>query len=207
MSDTELMKYFKFDQADRLANQAGRITKKQQARFLAEDQTNRKWNKFWGVLLLVIAALGLVVMAYGWIRYPGDIAMASVFLLAGGIWALVGGTIGGIVLGRLNASNEFMVAKVHGHARIVDVQSSYAKARLGIHQELHIGGKRFVATRTLAGILPEREYTVYYLDRPGKKPAGGTYPSASEDILSVEMIDPNEPTPTENVPENGTGQA
>jgi hypothetical protein len=195
MSETELMKYFKFDEADRAANQAGHFTQKQKRRFIAESRTNKKWSRIWGILLLVIAALGLVLLAYGWTRYPVNRSMAIVFLLAGGIWTIVGGSIGGIVLARLFANPEFKVASVQGHARIVEVQSSYANNRVGVHQELHIGGKRFAGGKSLGTSLPEDDYVVYYLDRPSKKPAGITYPCAAEDILSVEVLKKADPTP------------
>jgi len=188
MSDQELMNYFKFDEADRLANRSGQISAKQKVRFIAEDRYNKKWGRLGGISMLVIAALGLALMLYAWIKPSGKVSTIMVDLIAGGIWVLVWGIIGGIVLARLSSRPEFKVARVQGHARIVDVQSSYANNRIGIHQELHIGGKRFVATRILAGRMPEDDYIVYYFDRPARNPSGITYPTASEDILSIELL-------------------
>jgi hypothetical protein len=116
-------------------------------------------------------------------------------LIASGIWVLVWGSIGALVLVRLSSRPEFKVARLQGRARIVDVQSSYAKNRIGIHQELHIGGKRFVASRLMAGRMPEGDYIVYYFDRPARKPSGITYPTASEDILSVELLKRSDAAP------------
>jgi hypothetical protein len=188
MSDQELMSYFKFDETDRLANQAGQISAKQKVRFIAEDRYNKKWGRIGGIFMLVSAALGLALMAYAWIKASGNISMIVFDLIAGGIWILLWGIIGAIVLARLSSRPEFKIARVQGHARIVDVQSSYANNRIGTHQELHIGGKRFVATRMLAGRMPEADYIVYYFDRPSRNPSGITYPTASEDILSVELF-------------------
>ena len=160
MPDTELMKYFKFDEADLTANQAGVITKKQKARFIAKDNITKKWGRVGGILLLVIAALGPVFMLYAWTKYSGVLSMTIVDLSVGGIWMLVWGIIGVFVLARLSARPEFKVAKAQGHARIIDVQSSYANNRVGVHQELQIGGKRFMADKGLAGALPEDVYIV-----------------------------------------------
>jgi len=195
MSEQGLMKYFKFDEADRLANQAGKITEKQKVRFRTEDQYNKKWSRIGSIILLALAAFGLVFMLYAWRKYSSDMSIAIVDITAGGIWTLVWGIIGGYVLSRLSSRTEFIVSQVQGHARIADVQSSYANNRVGLHQELHIGGKRFVATRMLAGCMPEGDYIVYYFDRPAKNPAGITYPYASEDILSVDLLKKDNATP------------
>jgi hypothetical protein len=202
MSDQDLMKYFKFDEVDRLANQAGQITKKQKVRFSGEDPYHKKWSRIGGITLLVIAALGLAFMVVAWIKYSGDMSsMAIVYLIVGGIWTLVGGSIGGLVMARLHSRPEFIVANVQGHARIVEVQSSYAKARVGVHEELQIGGKRFMATKTLEGLLHGKEAIVYYFDRPIYNPSGITYPCAAEDILSVELLEKASSTsPSEVVP-------
>jgi hypothetical protein len=195
MSDQDLMKYFKFDDADRLANQAGQISARQKVRFIAQDRDNKKWARMGGIAMLVSAALGLALTLYAWTKFSGNPSMIIVDLIAGGIWVFVWGIIGVIVLVRLSAWPEFKVARLQGRARMVDVQSSYAKNRLGIHQELHIGGKRFVATRNLAGRMPEGDYIVYYFDRPARKPSGITYPTALEDILSVEFLMKSEAAP------------
>jgi len=203
MSEQELMNTFKFDEADRLANQSGHITRKQKARFIAEDHIRKKWRRIIGIILLVIAALGPLFMVYAWIKYSGAISMTIVDLSVGGIWMLVWGIIGVFVLARLSSSPEFKAGKAQGHARIIDVQPSYANNRVGVHQELQIGGKRFMASKALAGTLPENEYIVYYLDRPAKKPSGITYPCAEEDILSVELVEKVELTPEMPVVQEG----
>ena len=195
MSDQDLMKYFKFDEVDRAANLAGRITKKQKDRFIAEERNKKKWGQIVGILLLAIAALGLIFMVYAWIKYAGVLSMTIVDLSTGGIWMLVWGIIGLYVLSRMSVRPVFKIAKVQGHARIIDVQSSYANNRVGVHQELQIGGKRFMAAKGLAGVVPENEYIVYYLDRLVKKPSGITYPSAAEDILSIIMVEKEEANP------------
>jgi hypothetical protein len=208
MSDQELMKFFKFDEADRLANQAGRITAKQKLRFREDDPFNKKRGLIGGILLLVIAALGLAIMVFAWIKYSGDLPMAIIFLSVGGIWMIIGGISAGFVLARYHASPGFIVAKVQGHARIVDVQSSYANNRVGVHQELQIGGKRFMATKVMEGILQGQQAIVYYFDRPSKSPSGITHPSAAEDILSVELLESTgPPAPPEDVPDHEAEQA
>jgi hypothetical protein len=193
MSEQDLMTYFKFDEADRLANQTGHMTKKQKARFIAEDKNRKKWGRMVGIFMLGIAALGPVFMLYAWIKYSGNLSMTIVDLSVGGVWMLVWGLLGVYVLSRLSIRPEFNVAKAQGRARFIDVQSSYANNRVGVHQELQIGGKRFMANKGLVGALPEDDYVVYYLDRPAKKPSGITYPCAAEDILSVEVVEMEEP--------------
>jgi len=86
MSDQELMNYFKFDEADRLANRSGQISAKQKVRFIAEDRYNKKWGRIGGISMLVIAALGLALMLYAWIKPSGKVSTIMVDLIAGGIW-------------------------------------------------------------------------------------------------------------------------
>jgi hypothetical protein len=164
-------------------------------RFRGEDPYHNKWSRIGGILLLVIAAFGLAFMVYAWIKYSGDMPMAILTLSVGGIWMLFGGISGGYVLAQLHSRPEFIVAKVQGHARIVDVQSSYANNRVGVHQELQIGGKRFMATKILEGILLGKEASVYYFDRPANSPSGITRLCASEDILSVSLLETTCPAP------------
>jgi hypothetical protein len=195
MSDQDLMNTFKFEEADRLANQAGRMSGKQKARFIAEDRYAKKWARIGGIFMLVSALLGLALLLYLWIKASGNTSVIMLELVACAIWSLLWGSIGATVLWRLSARSAFTVASVQGHARIVDVQSSYANNRIGIHQELHIGGKRFVGTRMLATHLPAGEYIVYYFDRPARHRSGITYPGAAEDILSVELLKEGEAAP------------
>jgi hypothetical protein len=55
-------------------------------------------------------------------------------------------------------------------------------------KELHIGGKRFVGTNILAGLIQGREAVVYYIDRTADRPYDQSILYSSEDVLSVELL-------------------
>lgn len=56
-------------------------------------------------------------------------------------------------------------------------------------KELHIGGKRFIGTNILAGLIQGRDAAVYYIDRTADRPYDQSILYPSEDVLSVELLE------------------
>jgi hypothetical protein len=85
---------------------------------------------------------------------------------------------------RLKGGKKILIAKVQGHANIILSTTNSAN----IHQELQIGGKRFVATTILANIMQGNEYIIYYIDHSKDHPYDTSYLYSSDDVLSVELL-------------------
>jgi hypothetical protein len=87
-------------------------------------------------------------------------------------------------MARWKDGKKLIIARAEGRANTVLSTSNCAN----IHQELQIGGKRFIATTILADILQGQEYVVYYVDRSKEHPYDMSYLHPSEDILSAELL-------------------
>ena len=84
---------------------------------------------------------------------------------------------------RLKGGKKLVIARAQGRANVVLSTSNNEN----IHQELQIGGKRFMGTTILADIMKSEEYIVYYIDRSKDHPYDQSYLHPSDDVLSVEL--------------------
>jgi hypothetical protein len=87
-------------------------------------------------------------------------------------------------MARLKNPGKVIIAKAEGPAR-VSLSTTNSE---NIHQELQIGGKRFMGTTILADLMKGDAYTVYYIDRTKDHPYDTSYLHPSDDILSVEQL-------------------
>ena len=85
---------------------------------------------------------------------------------------------------RLKGGKNLVIARAQGRANVILSTSNSEN----IHQELQIGGKRFMGTTILADIMKGEEYIVYYIDRSKDHPYDMSYLYPSDDILSVELL-------------------
>lgn len=85
---------------------------------------------------------------------------------------------------RLKGGKNLIVARAQGRANVVLSTTNSEN----IHQELQIGGKRFMGTSILADIMHGEEYVVYYIDRAKDHPYDTSYLYASDDVLSAELL-------------------
>ncbi|MGC1378858.1 MAG: hypothetical protein WA821_21680 [Anaerolineales bacterium] len=177
MLNQQLMDYFKFDQADLIANQRGLFTEKQRARILSEDTSNRTWGRVGGIGLLFIAAIGFFGAVVACIQ-DSDWGFRIGFGLGFGcIWPLVWGGLGFGILSSAFSKHEFVLAKVQGRVNIVREESySSSSHSTTISHELHIGGKEFSVEDDLANVMMQGdEYILYYI-------------ADSSEILSAEPV-------------------
>ncbi|MDR3575795.1 MAG: hypothetical protein P4L50_18190 [Anaerolineaceae bacterium] len=186
MTDVQLMQYFKFDETDLAANRQGHITDKQAARLYTEDKFYRVWRRRLAGLLFVLAVAGLV---FAWTGYPADSAKMAV----GGAWCLIALVWGFLLLRRAAARPAYIIARAQGPAKVVELRIPSEHASSQTYHELQIGGKRFMGTTILAGILQADAYDVYYLDRTKEHPYDTSYLHPSEDILSAEPLQAGAP--------------
>jgi hypothetical protein len=177
MSDQSLMDYYKFDQADLIANQNGKFTDKQRTRIFKEDTSSRKSGRIWGSLLLLIGAGGLCG-AIAAISQDHDLGFVIGFGLGFGIiWPLVWGGIGYFLVKDSFSKHEFKLAKVQGQVNIVRRESYSSESHTtSVYHELHIGGHEFSIQGDAANVLMQGdEYILYYVD-------------GSNEILSGELL-------------------
>jgi hypothetical protein len=180
MPHRELSDYFKFDAADLYANQSGRFTEKQQLRILQLDRSRRRLGMFIGIVMELIAFIGLAIGVATAIGNP-DPAMSLPFGLGFGLfWPLVWGGIGFFVLKDALTRREFKVARVQGPARLIR-RKYRQRQRPGIVRvrddyDLHIGDEILKAQGDVGGAITQgAEYIAYYVE-------------SSRDILSVEEV-------------------
>jgi hypothetical protein len=164
MSQQALMNYFNFDADDLSWNQKGHFTEKQKVRVLKEVKSHQVWSRVAGMLLIMIGV--------------GHFAAARTLqanVSFWGLWALLCGAWGVIVLVKSNSTHNFTVAKVQGPANIVRTESSH-KGRTSVHYELHIGGQEFSTSADLANVMMQGDrYILYYV-------------APSHEILSAETV-------------------
>ncbi len=177
MIDQALMDYFKFDQADLNANRSGHFTDKQKARIIQEDQSSRKWSRVGGILLLLIALIGLGGAIFA-VTEDNDLAFRIGFGLGFGVlWPLIWGGLGVSVLVNSFSKHEFKLAQVQGRVNIVSRESYSSQTHTtSVYHELHIGGQDFSVESDLADVMMQGdEYILYYLD-------------GTDEILSGELV-------------------
>jgi len=177
MIDQQLMNYFKFDQDDLYANQNGRFTDKQKARLIQEDKSDRTSSRIWGIVLILIGAIGLAAAIAGWIG-DSDWGFRLGFGFGFGcVWPLVWGGIGYSLTKDSFSKHQFKLARVEGRANIVRRESySSEHHTTSVYHELHIGGQEFSVEEDLADVIMQGdEYALYYVDGTNK-------------ILSAELI-------------------
>ena len=177
MLDQQLMDYFKFDQADLIANQNGQFTEKQRARIFKEDTSDRTWGRVGGIGLLLIAAIGFF-WAVAAIITDDDWGFRIGFGIGFGcIWPLVWGGLGFGLLSSSFSKHEFVLAKVQGRVNIVRRESySSQHHTTHVYHELHIGGQEFSVQEDLADVMMQGdEYILYYI-------------ANSSEIMSAELV-------------------
>lgn len=176
MINQQLMDYFKFDQADLIANQRGQFTTKQSARILQEDKSNRGGSRVFGIILLFIAAIGFFG-AVAAIITDDDWGFRIGFGIGFGcVWPLIWGGLGFGLLSSSFGKHEFVLAKVQGRVNIVRAESHNSDHTIHITHELHIGGQQFNVRADLADVMMQGdEYILYYI-------------ANSSEIMSAEWV-------------------
>jgi len=182
--EQKLQAYFHFDTADLTANRTGQFSARQQTRLKAEDQGARKWGVIGGFFMLLVTAIGPLLIVSLW-KDLASLVLRILFVLGFGVaWLWAFGPVCLRQLKRAFIKHDFKLGKAQGTASIVDVPFG----RRGMIKELHIGGKRFVGTNILAGLIQGREAAVYYMDRTADRPYDQSILYPSEDVLSVELL-------------------
>lgn len=191
MADQKLMDYFKFDDADLQANRNGQFTEKQTARIVKGDKSGRGLSNLGGIILILIAligvavAVGVVVMTL--LQSSSDWVFTIPFVAGFGcIWPLAWGGFGvRSFMYSSSSKRTFKLAKTQGTANIESRQTYTSDNRPDIIiYTLHIGGKNFKVDSTLSSAMMQgADYAVYYYIIDDLSALIST-----KNILSVELI-------------------
>ena len=180
MPEKQLMEYFQFDADDLYANQNRRFTEKQRLRLINLDKSRRKTMLGIGILLAVVALIGLIIAVAAGISNPDPAFIIGFGIGFGLIWPVVWGGIGYVLIKSATDKTVFRLASVQGRANIVARESSGTDSdghtSTTTYHELHIGGVTFSVNRNIADVIYQGdEYIVYYVE-------------FTKDIVSVEEI-------------------
>jgi hypothetical protein len=180
MFDEQLMKYFKFDEADLQANRSGQLTEKQTTGMAEDDKYNKIFGAIGGIFLFLIAVLGFYVGVSGFSQsYDIRGRLTAVVLVAA--W---GGLFGGLCARTMrHAFSKFQVRilKAEGPVNIVKVERTSTRPNGTTSRfyayEMHIGTGTFDVTSDLAGYMMQGDiYAIYYTQ------------DSEKEILSTELI-------------------
>lgn len=193
MSDLELRKYFEFDEADLQANRLGKLSKKQELKFQADEAAHKKstWKFVFYMSLFGLALSAFILVG----SIPGGLTMANLESqfsqnpqsILGAIfipWILPGiFIIGAFWLSRMRL--DFSVLKAEGKVKFVKVEkrerrklaSGNTSYRTVEEYELRVGPKVFEnVDEELLNSIEDGDLYVFYYTKDG------------EQILSCELI-------------------
>lgn len=190
MSDTELRKFFDFDQSDLIANQNGKLSAKQDKRIKETEKSTSSIFRYIGLGLIflnlcIVGAIVSAIMAEGF-----SFSTASTDDMLGLIFAIVFPTlIIGIFVWLMfwiaSSKTDYSLQKVEGKVNFVKVekQQSYKTAsgstshRTVQQYELRVGKFKFEdVDEELLNVIEEGDVYVFY------------YTKDTKDILSCEFI-------------------
>ncbi len=186
MSELEqkLQTYFHFDESDLSANRTGQFSSKQKSRLDAEDSGTRRWNLIGGIFMVFVTLFGPLLTFIIW-KDATDLFF-RIFAVLGlvVVWVWIFAPVCINSLKRALLKHDYKLGKAQGTASIVDAPFG----RHGMIKELHLGGKRFMGTEILAGLIQGRDVALYYIDRSADRPYDQSILYPSEDVLSIELL-------------------
>jgi hypothetical protein len=165
MSSNQLQAYFKFDDADLMANRMGQLTPKQIERLTQEVKASRGCGLISGVGLMLIALLpATIVLLTGAVQQMGVIFLLPWVL----IWLPIWGLIGFSMIRGAFKKHVVTLQKVEGPINIVKSVStstdSDGHTSTSVSYDLHVGGKKFDVNSHLADFMMQGDtYTIYYV--------------------------------------------
>jgi hypothetical protein len=167
MVTTELMNYFKFDEADLAANKIGQLTDKQKLRLQSDAKSSRKWGLIAGLFFLAIASI-FPLAFFGPCMFYGECEkdLVGVIVKAVGvlIWVVIWGGLGVILIKGAFSKQAYKLKLAEGPINIVKEVSSDSHHHEVTNYELHVGGQVFDVDSTLANFMMQGDvYAFYYL--------------------------------------------
>ena len=169
MSESQLMKFFDFDESDLRTNKNGRISARQMKSLKFEDASSNALARKVGIVLLV-GSFGSITLLWNALASDG-----SLFGLAGCLAPIL---IGAFFLHIGLRKTGFTLAKTEGRTNIV-METDYSPTlkRDETRVILHIGESAFEIESEAAGFVFQGDpYIVHYVNETGA-------------ILSIEKIE------------------
>lgn len=189
MSDTELRKFFEFDQSDLIANQNGKLSVKQEKRIKETDKSTSSIFRGIGFGLIFINICIVAGFVYSFVQDGFSFSTASTGDLIGLVFAiafptLIIGIFVWLMFWLASSKTDHSLQKVEGKVNFVKVekQESYKTGsstsyRTVQEYELRVGKVAFEdVDEELLNIIEEGDTYIFY------------YTKDNKDILSCEFI-------------------
>lgn len=160
MSDSTLMRYFKFDEADLDANRNGRLSPKQAARLKGERGSFKSKARIIGGVIGLASLAGLAALYLSGVLNDSGILLYITPLFF--LFPL--GVAGFLLFGRF-ANRDYSVKQVEGPIQLAMNRTYNKDGTTNQHYALRVGGQSFVAEPDLSKVMTDGErYRVYYAD-------------------------------------------
>jgi len=183
MTDAALQTYFKFDEAELLENQNGRLSENQKKRLAGNDQSAASTRRFAGIALICIAAGALISVVIGALTWGGGIfeQLFQFFIFGSSVsfFALLAGGLGLYLLRTSSVKNKkYKLRKLQGLISYTRHTNKRTGNQVIGYWIIHVGTAWFYVSEEVPKILiADQAYNVY------------TYASqGSTHILSAEPV-------------------
>ncbi|MBL8101143.1 MAG: hypothetical protein JNM02_01315 [Anaerolineales bacterium] len=187
MSELDVRSFFEFDEGDLVANRAGRLSEKQDAK-ISEAESGANQIFVWVGVILILMAIAVsysminAAMDAGW-SFGSNSDMVGSFLALAVVWLLLGGFAFGsfkIAFSKLDYSLQKVEGKVNFvrvEKRVSNPSSSGQKYRTEQQYELRVGRVVFEdVDEELLNVIEDGDVYTFY------------YTKDTKDILSCEFI-------------------
>lgn len=160
MGDARLMKYFKFEDADLIANRSGVLSQKQMGRLRSERTSFKSKARAIGWVIGLGSVLLLAGIFASGVLNGSGIVMIVIPLL----FLMPLGVAGFLIFGRF-ADRNYSVRKVEGPVELGMTQTYNKDGTTNQHYRLRIGGQSFIADPELSHVMNDgATYRIYYAD-------------------------------------------
>lgn len=193
MSDTELMKFFDFDQSDLIANQHGRLSANQENRIKETDQSTSKIFRGIGIALILLNLC--IVVIFSFIAIEDGLSFDATsgsdifgFILALAFPTLIIGVFVWMMFWLASSKTDHSLQKVEGEVNFVKVEKrkphktgNSMSYRTVQEYEMRVGKVKFEdVNEELLNIIEEGNSYIFY------------YTKDNKDILSCEFVSKGE---------------
>lgn len=162
MNNAKLQELFQFNNDDLTANRGGVVSAKQQAQIAANENSSQNFGRILGIILCIVAIVPMIIL---WVS--GAFAFFGWTGLVWGIWPLVWGGLGVLLIKGSFDSYTYVLKQVQGPVNIVKVQwrSGGKSSHTHTKHELQVGEQQFEVDESLANYVMQGDvYSVYYIE-------------------------------------------
>ena len=167
MTDAALQTYFKFDEAELLENQNGRLSENQKKRLARNDQSAARSRRFTGIALICIAVGALIYVVLSALIWGGEFfeQLFQLLIFGGSVFffALLAGSLGLYLLKTSSVKNKkYKLRKLQGLISYTRHTNKRTGNQVIGYWIIHVGTAWFYVSEEVPKILiAGQEYNVY----------------------------------------------